>query len=48
MEVWNNISAETVEKLIRRLPLLCQAVIRAEGGYFDEKLTSIKKDFVYH
>jgi transposase len=36
-QVWSNISAETLQKLINRLPRLCKAVIEAEGGYFDEK-----------
>ena len=36
-EVWNEISREMLQKLISRLPYLCQAVIEAGGGYFDEK-----------
>jgi transposase len=36
-EVWQQISEETLLKLIYRLPNLCKAVIDAEGGYFDEK-----------
>jgi hypothetical protein len=47
-EVWENISPSIIDKLVKRLPRLCQAVIMAEGGYFDESLCSISKDFVYH
>ena len=38
-----------LEKLLARMPLLCQAVIDAEGGYFNEKLApQMKKQMVYH
>jgi transposase len=36
-EVWSELTPEVLNKLIERLPRLCQAVIQAEGGYFDEK-----------
>ena len=47
-ETWNEISEDVLEKLLHRMPLLCQAVIDAEGGYFDEKLAAQKKQLVYH
>jgi hypothetical protein len=47
-QVWSEMSTDILDKLIHRLPLLCQAVIAAEGGYFDEKLSAIKKEYVYH
>jgi len=34
---WNNISAETLNKLLERMPRLCKAVISAKGGHIDEK-----------
>lgn len=34
---WANIPNETLTKLVSRLPRLCAAVIKAKGGYFDEK-----------
>lgn len=34
---WQSISDETIEKLIDRMPRLCTAVIKAKGGFFDEK-----------
>jgi hypothetical protein len=36
-EVWQEITPDYLRKLIDRLPNVCQAVIKAEGGYFDEK-----------
>lgn len=33
---WENISTETLEKLVSRMPQLCEAVIRAKGGHIDE------------
>jgi transposase len=36
-EVWREITPDVLLRLIERLPFLCQAVIQAEGGYFDEK-----------
>jgi hypothetical protein len=36
-EVWQEITPDYLRKLIDRLPRICQAVIKAEGGYFDEK-----------
>jgi hypothetical protein len=47
-ECWEGISSEVCDKLIKRMPLLCQAVLDAKGGYFDEKLAPQKKQFVYH
>ena len=37
VEVWRNVSAKTLEKLVARMPYLCLSVIVAEGGHFDEK-----------
>ena len=34
---WNNISTETITKLIDRMPRLCQAVLKSNGRFFDEK-----------
>ena len=36
-EVWQEITPDYLRKLVDRLLNLCQAVIKAEGGYFDEK-----------
>ena len=47
-ETWAVMSVDVCEKLTRRMPLLCQAVIDAKGGYFDEKLAPQKKQLVYH
>ena len=48
-KTWTEISPFVLEKLLDRMPLLCQAVIDAEGGYFDEKLSAQKKkQLVYH
>lgn len=35
-EAWNNIGAQTLRKLVERLPKICAAVIKAKGGHFDE------------
>lgn len=35
-ECWNNILPVTLEKLIKRMPRLCAAVIKNRGGHFDE------------
>ena len=35
--VWNATDPEKLLRLVDRLPRVCQAVIQAEGGYFDEK-----------
>ena len=35
-EVWNNLQAETLQKLVRRMPKICAALIKAKGGHFDE------------
>jgi hypothetical protein len=40
---WSEIAEDVLEKLLHRMPLLCQAVIAANGGYFNEKLTAEKK-----
>ena len=31
---WSEISEDTLEKLLQRMPLLCKAVIALDGGYF--------------
>lgn len=33
---WDQISTESLHKLIARMPRVCAAVIRAKGGYFEE------------
>ena len=46
---WKEIAEDVLEKLLKRMPLLCQAVINAGGGYFSEKLSAEKKKLlVYH
>jgi len=45
---WAEISGDVCDKLVKRMPLLCRAVIDAKGGYFDEKLAPQKKQLVYH
>lgn len=35
--VWNNIQIETLQKLVERMPRICEAVIKAGGGHFNEK-----------
>ena len=47
-ECWAEISGDVCDKLVKRMPLLCRAVIDAKGGYFDEKLAPQKKQLVYH
>ena len=49
-DVWDNLNAEVLNKLVERMPRLCQAVIKAEGGYFDEKYPPrlFKHQPVYH
>jgi transposase len=44
IQVWENISHETVEKLLKRMPLLCKAVVKAQGGYFHESLSQLKRE----
>lgn len=34
---WSNIKPETLDKLINRMPRICQAVINSKGSHFDEK-----------
>lgn len=36
-EHWQHISEELLDKLIARMPRICQAIIVAKGGHFDEK-----------
>lgn len=36
-DAWSHLQSETLTKLVSRMPRLCQAVIKANGGYFDEK-----------
>ncbi|XP_054872834.1 ubiquitin-conjugating enzyme E2Ka (UBC1 homolog, yeast) isoform X1 [Amphiprion ocellaris] len=35
-ECWKTISGDYLMKLIERMPRVCKAVIKAEGGYFEE------------
>lgn len=35
-ECWSKINETTLMKLINRMPRICKAVIKAEGGYFEE------------
>lgn len=35
-EAWKEISAEYLNKLLERMPRICQAVIKAKGGHIDE------------
>ena len=42
-DTWKEIAEDVLEKLLARMPLLCQAVIDAEGGYFNEKLAPPQK-----
>lgn len=35
-QAWVNIPHETLQKLVNRMPRICQAVIKAKGGHFDE------------
>ena len=39
-DVWTNMAPEKMEKLINRMPALCEEVIAADGGYFVEKAAS--------
>lgn len=34
---WNNIPVDTLQKLVQRMPRVVRAVLRARGGFFDEK-----------
>ena len=36
-ETWHSLDQSILTKLVRRMPRLCKAVIRAKGGHFDEK-----------
>ena len=33
---WKDITAAYLEKLLKRLPRICKAVIKSKGGYFNE------------
>jgi hypothetical protein len=48
--VWNNLDADTLIKLVERVPRLLKAVIEAEGAYFDEKYAprKFKNQIVYN
>lgn len=35
--VWDNIEAETLHKLVERMPRICKAIIKAKCGHIDEK-----------
>ena len=47
-DTWKDIAEDVLEKLLARMPLLCQAVIDADGGYFNEKLAPQKKKQIVH
>ncbi|CAH1973628.1 unnamed protein product [Acanthoscelides obtectus] len=34
---WESIATETLQKLVRRLPRICAAIIKARRGHIDEK-----------
>lgn len=34
---WDNLGVETLRKLVNRMPRICEAIIKAGGGHFDEK-----------
>ncbi|CAG5043299.1 unnamed protein product [Parnassius apollo] len=36
-QIWSNISQDTINKLIARMPRLVKKVIECKGGFFDEK-----------
>ena len=35
-KAWNEITVETMNKLLARMPRLCAAVIRSKGSHIDE------------
>ena len=35
-EEWGQINSDYLLKLLNRMPKICNAVIKAKGGYFDE------------
>jgi hypothetical protein len=41
-DVWQKFPPEKLMRLVERLPCLIEAVIEAEGGYFDEKYAPCK------
>ena len=47
----NSMAPAKMEKLIQRMPEICKAVIKAEGGYFVEKQVGkrrkVAKETVY-
>jgi hypothetical protein len=49
-DVWNSLPSDTLIRLVERLPRLIEAVIEAEGGYFDEKYAprKFKNQLVYN
>jgi hypothetical protein len=49
-DVWRNLDPEVLTTLVERIPCLIEAVIQAEGGYFDEKYApcKFKNELVYH
>ena len=36
-EAWNNIDAQVLTNLVKRMLRLCKAVIKAKEGHFNEK-----------
>lgn len=46
-EAWGEIEKTTLVKLVERMPRICQAVLRAKRGHFDEARVSIKLDVIY-
>ena len=36
-ENWNNISQDTMDKLIARMPRLVKNITKCKGGFFEEK-----------
>jgi transposase len=49
-DVWNNLEPAKLQRLVDRMPRLLEAVIEANGGYFDEKYAprKFKNQLVYH
>ena len=41
--VWGSLTEEKLVKLVKRMPDICKAVIKAQGGYFVEKSVGNKK-----
>ncbi|CAK9796236.1 Transposable element Tc1 transposase [Anthophora quadrimaculata] len=38
LQCWSEITPETLEKLLKRMPRICKAVIKARGGYIRENV----------